>query len=215
MGFGGGRGNFGVGQPGNFGGAPGGTVQGRGTPPQRQATGTNTGNRTQSGMNFGGGGNQAMTYAGANWNPLNAGLTQYLLANQGSTKYLVATTSSSYASVFELATDQPALALGGYQGWDRILTPAQLAAMIGSGEIRFFYISGSTNVGGFGGRGGANGVNSASSTDGTSDLTAWVQSNCRGIPSATYTTTGGTTNGATAGGTPFGGGQLQLYDCAR
>lgn len=159
-----------------------------------------------------------MTYAGANWNPLNAGLTHYLVANQGSAAYLVATTTSSYASVFELATDQPALALGGYQGWDRILTPAQLAALVDSGEIRFFYLSGSTGTTvQRTGTNGANGVNSVSSTDGTSDLTAWVQSNCKVIPATTYTATGATpgtaTNGAAAGGNAFGGGgQPQLYD---
>jgi 4-amino-4-deoxy-L-arabinose transferase-like glycosyltransferase len=234
-GTGGGQpGNFGGGQAGGFGGTTGGAIpQGRGgTPPQGQkggafgqqpgrngtttgnggtAGGTATGNRTQGGFGGfgGGGGNQAMTYAGANWNPLNAGLTQYLLANQGSAKYLVATTSSSYASVFELATDQSALALGGYQGWDRILTPAQLAAMVSSGEIRFFYISGS--IGTVGQRVGTNATNSASSTDGTSDLTAWVQSTCTVVPSATYTTTGAAATGNAFGG----GGQLQLYDCAK
>lgn len=157
-------------------------------------------------MGFGGG-NQAMTYAGANWNPLNAGRTQYLPANQESATYLVAT--SSCASVFELATDRPALALGGYQGWDRTLTPAQLAAMVSSGELCFFYIGGSTSGGGFGGRNGTNGVNSAGSTAGTSDLTAWVRSNCRTVSSATYIVTGtttDTTNGAAAGGNAFGGG---------
>ena len=236
-GFGGGRGGTGGVQTGGFGGTNGGTNgPGRGfTPPQGQATGTNgqqtgrtgtatgnggttTGNRTPGGFGGGfGGGNQAMTYAGANWNPLNAGLTRYLLANQGSARYLVATTTSSYASVFELATDRSALALGGYQGWDRILTPAQLAAMVGSGEVRFFYLSGSTGTAGQ--RVGTNGTNSVSSTDGTSDLTAWVQSNCKVVASNTYTTSGTTsgttTNGATMGGNAFGGGQLQLYDCAK
>ncbi len=225
-GFGGGRGGAGGVQPGGFGGTNGGTNgQGRGfTPSQGQGTGTTTGNggttggtttgnRMQGGFGGGfGGGNQAMTYAGANWNPLNAGLTQYLLANQGSARYLVATTTSSYASVFELATDRSALALGGYQGWDRILTPAQLAAMVGPGEIRFFYLSGSTGTAGQ--RVGTNGTNSVSSTDGTSDLTAWVQSTCSVVASNTYTTTG-TTNGTTTGGNAFGGGQLQLYDCAK
>ncbi len=210
-----GRGGAGGGQPGNFGGMTGGTAtQGRGTPPQGRAdtatgtTGTAGGNRTQVG-GFGGGGNQALTYAGANWNPLNAGLTQYLVANQGNATYLVATTSSSYASVFELATNQPALALGGYQGWDRILTPAQLAAMVGSGAIRFFYISGSASAAVQ--RTGTNGTNSVSSTDGTSDLTAWVQSSCKVVAA-----TGTTTNGAAASGNAFGGGgQPQLYDCAK
>lgn len=230
--LGGGRGGFG-GQPGgNAGGfvPPQGQTTGNARPQQGRAGnaaggttggtpfGGNSGiaNRGQGGTNFGGfggGGNQAMTYAGANWNPLNAGLVHYLLTNQGRATYLVATTSSSYASIFELATDQPALALGGYQGWDRILTPAQLADMVQEGRVRFFYLSGSGNSGGgFNARGGTNnlnGANSASSIDGTSDLTAWVQAHCSTVAPTAYQASGGATGGG------FGNqGQLQLYDCA-
>lgn len=49
----------------------------------------------------------------------------------------MATPTSSYASVFMLATDQPVMALGSYQGWDRILTPDQLAALVKEGTVRF------------------------------------------------------------------------------
>ena len=73
---------------------------------------------------FGGGASGALTFAGPNWNP-DPGLVSYLEANQGSATYLVATTSSSYASLFILDSAQPAMALGGYQGWDRILTPTE------------------------------------------------------------------------------------------
>lgn len=92
----------------------------------------------------GGGSGQAMTFAGAQWNNLDARLVQYLVANQGGAEYLVATPTSSYASVFMLATDEPVMALGGYQGWDRILTPDQLATLVKEGTIRFFYLSGTT-----------------------------------------------------------------------
>ena len=34
------------------------------------------------------------------------------------------------------------MALGGYQGWDRILTPQQLAGLVADGAVRFFYLSG-------------------------------------------------------------------------
>ncbi len=68
-----------------------------------------------------------MTFAGDQVPTLPAQLLSYLLANQKGAKFLVATTTSSYASLFILQTNQPAMALGGYQGWDHILTPAQLA----------------------------------------------------------------------------------------
>src|SRR5205085_7896190 len=89
-----------------------------------------------------GGGGGALTFAGEQWNSLDPGLVRYLLMNQGSARYLVATSTSSYASVFMLATDQPAMALGGYQGWDRILTPLELAQQVTDGVVRFFWLSG-------------------------------------------------------------------------
>ena len=90
---------------------------------------------------FGGaGGSGALTFAGPNWNRLDPGLVSYLQANQGSATYLVATTSSSYASLFILDSAQPAMALGGYQGWDRILTPPELSQIVANGDVRFFYL---------------------------------------------------------------------------
>ena len=71
-----------------------------------------------------------MTFVGEKWNNLDVRLVHYLVVNQGSAEFLVATPTSSYACVYMLATDQPALALGGDQGWDRILTVAQLATLV-------------------------------------------------------------------------------------
>lgn len=113
-GFPGGAGGAGQGrgnqQPGGFGqgagGFPGG-AQGGG----QQGGGFANGGR--GGQSRGGQG--AFTFVGDPWQSLDRGMVDYLLARQGSDPYLVAT-SSSYASLFILATDQPALALGGYQG---------------------------------------------------------------------------------------------------
>ncbi len=135
------------------------------------------------------GGRGAITIAGENWDVLDPHLVQYLLTNQGDARYLVATTTSTYASIFMLATDQPALALGGYQGWDRIVTPQGLAALVARGEVRFFYLGAATI---------RNGTAGASSRDATVDLVAWVRANC--AVAATEAT------GATAQG-------QQLYDC--
>ena len=148
-----------------------------------------------------------MTFAGDQWNSLDPNMVQYLLDNQGSARFLVATPTSSYASLFMLATDQPAMALGGYQGWDRILTPERLANLVTQGTVRFFLV-GSGGGPGFGGGGprGGNQIPGGSSQDATGDLTAWVQASCAAVPVTAWQA------GDAAGGRNPGG--LQLYDCA-
>ena len=90
-----------------------------------------------------------------------------------------------------LATDQPALALGGYQGWDRILTPQGLAALVASGEVRYFYLGAAQAI--------RSGTAGASSQDATAGLAAWVRANCATVA---LNATQGTVQGQ------------QLYDCA-
>jgi 4-amino-4-deoxy-L-arabinose transferase-like glycosyltransferase len=222
----GGPGGFGGGAP-RFGGgpvgvqAPGGPApfgQGGGFGPRPDGGGP--GGRGPGGPGMGGpggGGVGAMTFAGDQWNSLDPSLVQYLLANQGDAEFLVATPTSSYASLFMLATDRSAMALGGYQGWDRILTPDKLAELVSSGTVRFFLIGGGGGPGGgfggpgpFGGGGGPNGgdgrIPGGSSQDATADLTAWVRASCTLVPAETWQS-----------GTPSssrGPGNQQLYDCA-
>jgi hypothetical protein len=138
---------------------------------------------------FGGGATQATTFAGSQWTNIDTALLRYLEAHQGTAEYLVATQTSSYASLFILNSDQPALALGGYQGWDRVLDPAQLQQFVQSGRVRFFYVSPDNTRG------------ADASLDATADLTAWVQSNCSTVPATTW---GGASSRS----------NLQLYDCA-
>jgi 4-amino-4-deoxy-L-arabinose transferase-like glycosyltransferase len=113
----------------------------------------------------------AYTFAGPGWNVLDPGLVHYLLVNQGSARFLVATPTATFASLFMLATDQPALALGGYQGWDRILTPAQLAQQVQAGLVRFFLL----DAPGTPPRPGAE-------NDQTADLATWVHAHCAEVP---------------------------------
>jgi hypothetical protein len=150
-----------------------------------------------------------MTFAGDQWNSLDPRLVQYLLANQGSSRFLVATPTSSYASLFILATDRPAMALGGYQGWDRILTPARLAEQVSQGAVRFFWINGG---GGFTGDGNSPAPDDgqtvvSSSQDATVDLLAWVRETCTVVPAEEWQ------GGAEQGGRADARGN-QLYDCA-
>lgn len=168
--------------------------------------------RGQGGGAGGRGGPGAVTFAGDQWNSLDAGLVQYLLAHQGAARFLVATPTSSYASLFILATEQPAMALGGYQGWDRILTPAKLAKQVADGTVRFFWINGAATGAGSGATrgpaiqqpGGQDGGQPlvSSSQDATGDLLAWVRESCEAVTPEAWQTGGQDARG------------YSLYDCA-
>jgi len=122
------------------------------------------------------GGSGALTFAGPNWDRLDPGLVRYLQANQGSAEYLVATTSSSYASLFILDSREPAMALGGYQGWDRVLTPVELSQIVTDGVVRFFYLPSQP---------------AAAGLDATRDLVTWVEAHCSVVRDATWQPNGG------------------------
>ncbi len=225
--------SFGPGGPGRLSGGPGGPPSGAGLT-SRQAPrgnmpfgGPNTarpgGGRLGGGGPAGGGGG-AITFSGNQMPALDPALLRYLRVHQGAARYLVATATSSYASLFILQTDQPALALGGYQGWDRILTPQGLARLVANGAVRFFYLQGSgANSGAPGGVGG-NGMSAAggpgqqnsvaTTLDSTNDdLFAWVRARCAAVPSSAWRTPSSSRASGISGGMP-GTSALQLYDCA-
>jgi 4-amino-4-deoxy-L-arabinose transferase-like glycosyltransferase len=160
---------------------------------------------------FGGGG--VLTFAGSQIPTVNRGLLRYLAKHRGHSTYLVGTMTSSYASLFIIDTGQPVMTLGGYQGWDRILTPAELARLVHNGTIRFFLLS--QNGRGFGGAFSSNlpaGVNANINTV-NDDLSAWITSHCRAVPASTYETS--ISSGASV--RRFGLGDQNpgtLYDCA-
>ncbi len=178
----------------SVGGSAFGGPAGRGGPPG-QGFAPNGPGIGRAGPGFGMGGApaaMAITFAGASWNELDPALVAYLEQRQGSTEYLVATTSSTYASLFILDSGQPAMALGGYQGWDRILSPADLAASVANDTVRFFYLPAQATVGG-----------PNAGLDATSDLAAWVRASCSAVPASTWQS-----------GQSRADGGMQLYDCA-
>ncbi|HLI09596.1 MAG TPA: hypothetical protein VKV40_23745 [Ktedonobacteraceae bacterium] len=67
-------------------------------------------------------------------------LEHYLLDQQGQARYLVATINASTAAPFILDTGKSALALGGYDSFDQILSVRQVAAMVQQGQLRFFLL---------------------------------------------------------------------------
>jgi 4-amino-4-deoxy-L-arabinose transferase-like glycosyltransferase len=215
--------NFGAGFPG--GGAPTGGFT-------RTFPGGSTGRTrtTPGGVSFQslfGGGGGALTFAGANIPTLDPKLLTYLETHRGGARYLVATSTSSYASLFILKTGQPVLTLGGYQGWDKILTRTGIARLVSQGAIRFFLFSGSGGRqsgtprgarGLFGSAALPSGIDANLNTinDG---LMTWVSSHCTAVPSSAYTTVSRASSTPSAvpgaGGGGFGSqGPGQLYDCA-
>jgi 4-amino-4-deoxy-L-arabinose transferase-like glycosyltransferase len=169
-------------------------------------------------------------------------LVQYLEAHRGQTRYLLATLNAMTAAPIILATGQPVMALGGFSGADRIVTPSALSRLVSDGTVRFFLLNsfspravnldalppqirafigqrGGRDFGGFGGFGGGQ----------NGDLAQWVSANCAVVPSslwqpATTQSPGGAgspstgARGSGTGGFGFfgpGGGGEQLYDCTR
>jgi 4-amino-4-deoxy-L-arabinose transferase-like glycosyltransferase len=79
-----------------------------------------------------------------------AGLIAYLEANQGTAEYLVAVEGSAAATPIILASDEPVMAMGGFNGGDPAPTLEEFKTMVAAGKVRYVLIGSS---GGY--RGGA------------------------------------------------------------
>ena len=119
-------------------------------------------------------------------------LIRYLEAHQGTAKYLVAVSSSREADAIILATNKPVMTLGGFSGSDPILTTSQLAALVESGQVKYFLLSSS----GGGGAGGS----------GQSALITWIQQHSKVVPSSQWQSS------ATSSSSGRFGGAQQLYE---
>jgi 4-amino-4-deoxy-L-arabinose transferase-like glycosyltransferase len=121
-----------------------------------------------------------------------AALIRYLEAHQGTAKFLVAVPSSKGADAIILATNKPVMTLGGFSGSDPILTTSQLAALVESGQVKYFLLS---SFGGFGAGG-----------SGQSALITWIQQHSKVVPSSQWQSSA---TSSSSGG--FGGAE-QLYE---
>ena len=137
-----------------------------------------------SGGGFPGGGTAAAGRVGAGG--ADDALLAYLVENRGTSTWLVAVSGSGSAASIQLATGQPVLTMGGFNGSDAAPTGEQLAALVRAGRLRYV-LAGTDPGGGFGGRQGPGG-------GGTSAL-AWASASCSIVDS-------GSTGRAT------------LFDCA-
>lgn len=104
---------------------------------------------------------------GSGFGGMDAGLLRYLESHQGSARYLMATMAAMSAAPYMIASERPAMALGGFMGGDRIVDASRLSGMVSSGLVRYFLL----------GRMGSP-VNS--------DLVAWVSANCGVVPSSDW-----------------------------
>lgn len=120
---------------------------------------------------FGGGGGGGGLLNGST---PSAALTQYLKAGYskpggGHYTWVAATVGANEASGYQLATGDPVMAIGGFNGTDPTPTLAQFQADVAAGKIRFF-IGGGRGGPGFGGPGGG----SASVAD---QIATWIEAN--------------------------------------
>jgi 4-amino-4-deoxy-L-arabinose transferase-like glycosyltransferase len=177
---GGGTRAFGNGPQTGTGRAPGG-AQGQ-TGPQGTAP-TVPGGRAGGTGGFGGraGGGGGLLQASSP----SAKLVALLQADAGSYTWVAATVGSNNASGYQLATGDPVMAVGGFNGSDPAPTLAQFQQLVTQGKIHYFI-------------GGGVGIQSSSGSSSSSQIASWVASNFTAatVGSATvYDLTGATANG--------------------
>ncbi len=169
---GGGFGRFRPGAGGGFGGAPG-VVPGG-------APGAAPGGRPGGFGGTGGGGGGVGAFGGRggaggaggllNGSTPGAALTGALRADAGRYRWVAATSGSDSASGYQLATGDPVMAIGGFNGTDPAPTLAEFQEFVRKGEIHY-YIGGSAFASLFGLGGGGSG----SSADDAQLISAWVR----------------------------------------
>jgi 4-amino-4-deoxy-L-arabinose transferase-like glycosyltransferase len=163
----------GFGRPGGAGGGIGGppgfstTTGGFGQPPGGS---TSTGGAPTGGVPGGAGG--GLLDAGA----VSTALKTALETNASSYSWVAATIGAENASGYQLATDKPVMAIGGFNGTDNSPTLAQFKAYVAAGKIHYFIASG----------GGMSGP-SAGGSSSSSAITAWVEANYKSTTIGTAT----------------------------
>ena len=114
---------------------------------------------------------------------VSAALTAALKADASSYRWVAATVGAENASGYQLAADEPVMAIGGFNGTDPAPSLAQFEKYVSEGKIHYF-IGGGGSAGP--GGGGFGGTSQGGSSD-SSEITQWVESHF------TATTIGGTT----------------------
>ena len=140
-------------------GAPGGAFAGGGPPGAPGGFGGG-GFGGRAGRFGGGGGGGAGGLL--NGSTPGAQLTSLLEAGASRYSWVAATTGSNSASGYQLATQDPVMAIGGFNGTDPAPTLAQFQRYVAEGRIHYYISGGGFGGGGFGAGLGAKGASDAS-----------------------------------------------------
>jgi 4-amino-4-deoxy-L-arabinose transferase-like glycosyltransferase len=141
-----------------FGGGPGGGQMPAGGPP---------GGGTQAGGPGGGAGGGAGSLL--NGSEPSAELTTLLQTDSASYTWVAAAVGSNSAAGYQLASEEPVMAIGGFNGSDPSPTLEEFQDYVADGEIHYF-------IGGGGGFGGQMGGSEASS-----EIATWVAANFQAV----------------------------------
>ncbi len=95
-------------------------------------------------------------------------LTALLEEDSSSYDWVAATVGANQAAGYQLATGDPVMPIGGFNGSDPSPTLAQFQSHVADGQIHWFISGGGNRPGGMGGPGG-------SSNETTSEISEWVQ----------------------------------------
>jgi hypothetical protein len=156
----GGRGGFGGGRGGGFGG---GGIGNGGAPPTGFAPPAGGGARPGGARPMGGFGGAGGLSGLLDSTAPSSDLVKALQANAGDYTWVAAAVKANNAAGMQLATGDPVMAIGGFNGTDPSPTLAQFQAYVAAGKIHYF-------IDGGGGPGGG-GAGSASA------ISTWVQQN--------------------------------------
>ncbi|MFF6885087.1 glycosyltransferase family 39 protein [Streptomyces sp. NPDC012421] len=155
--------------------APNGQAPGAGQLPPGSGERGGPGGGMGGGMGGGGGGMGGLL----NGADVGAEAKAKLLQDSGAYTWVAAAIGAQNAASYQLATEKPVMAIGGFNGSDPSPTLAQFQRYVTEGKIHYF-------IGG-GGMGGGMGGERGGGMGGGSEISSWVQENF------TATTVGGTT----------------------
>jgi len=141
-------------------GAPGGGAMPTGTPAAQQGAGAQAG--AQAGAPPTGGGAGGLL----NGSQSTATITALLKADAADYTWVAAAVGSNTASGYQLASEEPVMAIGGFNGSDPSPTLEQFEQYVADGEIHYFIAGG----GGFGG-------NQMGGSNDSSAIATWVSEN--------------------------------------
>jgi 4-amino-4-deoxy-L-arabinose transferase-like glycosyltransferase len=157
-GFGGGGGGFGGGRPGAGFGGPGG-VSGR---PSGSSAGRVPGSTPGRPGHVPGGQGSGVGGGLSGGTQVSSAITNLLTSGAAGYRWAAATVGAESAAPFQLASGEPVMAIGGFNGTDQAPSLAQFTKMVAAHEVHYFL--------------GANGHTFGGGSGDAAQITSWVQS---------------------------------------